>query len=69
MIVHFDPKDNLKNYVGRIMSVEDIGEEIQIQFLRRTDGSTKFFYPEIEDISYVKLKDIKLKHPKPSTQG
>ncbi|KAK2717059.1 hypothetical protein QYM36_007264 [Artemia franciscana] len=68
VLVEFEGKNSSLHYVGFVKEKDN--SEVFVSFLRRKDSdSSKFFFPQVVDESYVNLADVKMKLPIPSRSG
>ncbi|KAK2701816.1 hypothetical protein QYM36_019545 [Artemia franciscana] len=62
VLVEFEGKNSSLHYVGFVKEKDN--SEVFVSFLRRKDSdSSKFFFPQVVDESYVNLADVKMKLP------
>lgn len=64
VLVKFCTKKSILYYVGKVRSHE-YDDGFDIQFMRKKETCSTFFFPEQEDISYVEKEDIILKLSSP----
>ncbi|KAK2705911.1 hypothetical protein QYM36_016056 [Artemia franciscana] len=68
VLVEFEGKNSSLHCVGFVKEKDN--SEVFVSFLRRKDSdSSKFFFPQVVDESYVNLADVKMKLPIPSRSG
>ncbi|KAK2701539.1 hypothetical protein QYM36_019815 [Artemia franciscana] len=68
VLVEFEGKNSSLHYVGFVKEKDN--SKVFVSFLRRKDSdSSKFFFPQVVDESYVNLADVKMKLPIPSRSG
>lgn len=67
VLVRFGKKKSDIYYTGRVESIDNI--DISVQFLRKKEESSKFYFPPQKDIGTVPMTDIVMKLPAPKTIG
>lgn len=67
VLVRFGKKKSDVYYTGRVESSDNI--DVSVQFLRKKEESSKFYFPPQKDIGTVPMTDIVMKLPAPKTIG
>ncbi|XP_077529007.1 uncharacterized protein LOC144141305 [Haemaphysalis longicornis] len=67
VLVRFGKKKSDVYYTGRVESSDNI--DVSVQFLRKKEESSKFYFPQQKDIGTVPMTDIVMKLPGPKTIG
>jgi len=65
VFIKFESKNSFIYYVGLVLEMEK--DELKIMFARKKLGSSlKFVFPDVDDITQVDIKDVKLRLPCPT---
>lgn len=67
VLVRFGKKKSDVYYTGGVESSDNI--DVSVQFLRKKEESSKFYFPPQKDIGTVPITDIVKKLPAPKTLG
>lgn len=66
VIVRFSTKKTVKHFVGKVEKIIWPDSEVEVNFLKKKEGSYQFYFPEQIDKSVVNVEDCVTKLPQPS---